>query len=92
MIMKTRRHTLLQKIYLERDSFSTILKQNRIEYKHHLSRGSVRFWLITSVKVMQSIKNGFSSLAQLLCAISSILSHHSKFSVNNITEIRQSTT
>jgi len=91
MVMKTRRHTVVQKIYLERDSFSTILEQNCTEYKDHPSRGSVRLWLITRVKVMRSIKTVYSPLAQLLCAISSTLSHLSKFSVNNITEIRRST-
>lgn len=59
MVIKTRRHTLLQKIYLERDSFSTILEQNCTDYKDHLSRGSMRLWLMTRVKVMQSVKNVF---------------------------------
>lgn len=59
--MKTKRHALVHKIYLERDSFSTILEQNCIDYKDHLFRGSVRLWLITRVKVMRSIKNVFFS-------------------------------
>lgn len=57
MAMKTKKHTLVHKIYFERDSFATILEQNCTEYKDHLSRGSARLWLITRVKVMQSIKN-----------------------------------
>lgn len=91
MVMKTRRRSLVQKIYLERDSFSTILEQNCTEYKDHLSRGSVRLWLITRVKVLQSVKNVCSPLAQLLCAISSILSHLSKLGASNTTAVRQST-
>lgn len=73
MVMKTRRQTLVQKIYLKKHSFSTVLEQNCAEYKDYLSRGSVRLWLITRVKVMQSIKNVFSPLEPLLCAVSSIL-------------------